>query len=73
MLQYTRYSIDAIKNEARELVRKGMVDRKQPIYILCQFLPVDEWEAIECELEKHDFLLRDQILDLIGREDWRED
>lgn len=73
MLQYTRYSLDAIKDEACELVRKGVIDRKQPIYVLCQFLPMGEWEAIECELERHDFLLRDQVLDLIGCEDWRED
>jgi hypothetical protein len=73
MLQYIRYSLDAIKDEACELVRQRLVDRKQPIYVLCQFFPVSEWEAIECELERHDFLLRDQVLDLIGREDWRED
>jgi Domain of unknown function (DUF4327) len=73
MLQYTRYSLDAIRNEACELVRKGIVDCKQPIYVLCQFFPRDEWESIECELERNDFLLRDQILDLMGCEEWRED
>lgn len=73
MLQHVRYSVDAIRDEACELVRKGAIDRKQPIYVLCQYLPAAEWVAIECELERNDFLLRDQILDLIGCEDWSED
>lgn len=73
MLQHVRYSLDAIRDEACELIRKGMIDRKQPIYVLCRYLPADEWEAIECELERHDFLLRDQVLDLIGCEEWCDD
>ena len=73
MLQHVRYSVDAIRDEACELVRQRVIDRKQPIYILCQYFPAAKWEAIECELERNDFLLRDQILDLIGREDWCED
>ncbi|NJR60015.1 MAG: DUF4327 family protein [Cyanobacteria bacterium CRU_2_1] len=73
MLQYVRYSLDAIRDEACELVHKGIVDCKQPIYVLCQYFPACEWEAIECELERNDFLLRDQILDLIGCEEWYED
>lgn len=73
MLQHIRYSIDAIQDEACELVRKRVVDCKQPIYVLCQYFPASEWEAIECELERYDFLLRDQIQDLIGCEDWCED
>ena len=73
MLQHVRYSLDAIRDEACELIRKGVIDRKQPIYVLCQHFPPNEWESIECELEKNDFLLRDQILDLIGCEEWCED
>lgn len=73
MLQQARYSLDAIREEARELVRQGVIDRKQPIYVLCQFIPARDWEEAERELERNDFLLRDEILDLIGREDWLED
>lgn len=73
MLQQVRYSLDAIRDEACELVRQGAIDRKQPIYALCRHFPTSEWDAIECELERYDFLLRDQILDLIGCETWYED
>jgi hypothetical protein len=62
MLQ-VRYSLDAIRDEACELVRKGIIDCKQPIYTLCQFFPASEWATIECELERNDFLLRDQVFD----------
>lgn len=73
MLQHVRYSLDAIRDEACELIRKGVIDSKQPIYVLCQHLPAHEWKSIECELERNDFLLRDRILDLIGCEEWCED
>lgn len=67
------YSLDVIQDEARQLVQKGVVSRQQPIYSLCQYIPAREWVCIECELEKCDFLLRDRIGDLIGREDWESD
>lgn len=73
MLQHVRYSLDAIRDEACELIRKGTINYRQPIYVLCQYLPADEWEDIEAELERNDFLLRDQILDLVGCENWCED
>ena len=47
MLQQVRYSLDAIRDEACELIRKGSIDSKQPIYMLCQYFPVREWESIE--------------------------
>jgi hypothetical protein len=67
------YSLDVIQDEARRLVHKGVVSRQQPIYTLCQYIPAREWVCIECELEKCDFLLRDRIGDLIGREEWEND
>ncbi|EKQ69223.1 hypothetical protein OsccyDRAFT_1846 [Leptolyngbyaceae cyanobacterium JSC-12] len=73
MLQSMQYSLDLIQDEARQLVQKGLVSRQQPIYILCQFIPAREWASIECELERCDFLLRDRIGDLMGREDWDND
>ncbi len=73
MLQSAQYSLNMIQDEARELVRKGKVSRQQPIYILCQYIPAREWAYVECELERCNFLLRDRIGDLVGREHWEND
>ncbi|AHB87537.1 MULTISPECIES: DUF4327 family protein [Thermosynechococcus] len=73
MVQSLQYSIELVKDEARRLVAKGVVSRQQPIYTLCQFVPVREWPLIEAELERCDFMLRDRIGDLIGRECWDND
>jgi Domain of unknown function (DUF4327) len=67
------YSIQAIKDEARQLVEKGVISRQQPIYTLCQYIPAREWVCIECELDKCDYLLRDRIGDLIASEVWEND
>lgn len=68
-----KYSIKVIQDEARNLVEKGLIDRHQPIYTMCQYIPAREWDWVECELEQNDFLLRDRVIDLLGREDWKED
>ncbi|BAC10000.1 DUF4327 family protein [Thermosynechococcus vestitus] len=73
MVQSLQYSIELVKDEARRLVAKGVVSRQQPIYTLCQFVPLREWPLIEAELERCDFMLRDRIGDLIGRECWDND
>ncbi len=73
MLQSVQYSLNIIKDEARQLVQRGLVSRNQPIYILCQYIPAREWACIETELERCNFLLRDRIGDLMGREDWEND
>ncbi|OKH26733.1 DUF4327 domain-containing protein [Hydrococcus rivularis NIES-593] len=67
------YSIDAIKDEARQLVESGVVDRQQPIYVLCQFIPPREWICVEYELEKNGYLLRDPVIDLLAHEEWEDD
>ncbi len=72
-LSTVQYSIDIIKEEARQLVRKGVVSRQQPIYTLCQHIPAREWACVEKELEKSSYLLRDRIGDLMGREEWEND
>ena len=69
----THYDLNVIKDEVRQLVEKGTVSRHQPIYVLCQYIPAREWVCVECELEKYDYLLRDQIGDLIPREEWDSD
>lgn len=68
-----RYSISMIRDEVRQLVEKGTVSRHQPIYVLCQYIPPREWMGVECELERCDYLLRDQIGDLIATETWDND
>lgn len=52
---FNHYSIQAIKDEARQLVEKGVISRQQPIYTLCQYIPAREWVCIEGELDKCDF------------------
>ncbi len=73
IMQATQYSIGMIRDEARHLVEQGIIDRHQPLYALCRYIPGREWVCVELELEQNDYLLRDQILDLIGREDWEDD
>ncbi|NEP82329.1 MAG: DUF4327 family protein [Okeania sp. SIO3C4] len=68
-----QYSLDIIRDEAKELVQKGVLGRQQPIYTLCQYIPIREWACVEDELEKCNFLLRDRIADLIGNEKWEND
>jgi hypothetical protein len=67
------YTLEVIRDEARYLVKHGDVDRQQPIYALCHFIPSREWIRIEAELERHEFLLRDRIIDLLAREEWQDD
>lgn len=67
------YTIEVIRNEVRELVNASVLDRHQPIYGLIRYFPIREWLWIEKELERNDFLLRDPIIDLLGREDWSDD
>jgi hypothetical protein len=73
MIQSLHYSIDLIQDEARRLVQKGVIGRHQPIYALCQHIPVREWSFVELELERNAYLLRDPIIDLMGRERWDND
>jgi hypothetical protein len=73
MIRTLQYTMDVIQDEARQLVNRGVVSRHQPIYVLCQHIPAREWSCVECVLEDHDFLLRDKIGDLIGREEWEND
>ncbi|OKH26683.1 hypothetical protein NIES593_01115 [Hydrococcus rivularis NIES-593] len=71
--QPTRYTIEVIREEARQLVEKGIISRKQPIYTLCQYIPAREWVCVECELEQCDYLLRDRIGDLLSHQSWEND
>lgn len=72
-VESVRYSLDIIRDEVRRLVNIGVVSRNQRIYNLCQYIPAREWNCMEMELEQEDFLLRDRISDLLGREEWQND
>ena len=69
----TRYSIDTLREEARQLIETGIVSRQQSIYTLCKYIPAREWVTIECELERCDYLLRDPIGDLVSYDSWEND
>ncbi len=69
----TSYTIESLKEEARQLIEKGILSRQQPIYTLCKYIPAREWVCIECELERCEYLLRDTIADLVAYESWEND
>ncbi|MEL6578924.1 MAG: DUF4327 family protein [Cyanobacteria bacterium J06621_12] len=69
----TSYSIDILKDEARQLVETGIISRQQSIYSLCKYIPAREWVTVECQLERYDYLLRDPIGDLISYDQWEND
>lgn len=68
-----RYSISAIREEAINLLELGVIAFDQPLRILFEYLPANEWSMIECELERYDYLLRDRIIDLVGEISWKSD
>ena len=68
-----RYSIAAIREEALSLVQNGVIALDQPIRILFEYFPAPQWIVIEYELERYDYLLRDRIIDLVGKIDWESD
>lgn len=67
-LQKKIYTLDTLRDEVRALVDKGIVNRQQPIYTLCCYIPGREWECFEVELEENEFLQRDHIVDLLSKE-----
>ncbi|AFY34291.1 DUF4327 family protein [Calothrix sp. PCC 7507] len=68
-----QYDIEVIKEEVRQLLKKGLVSRQQPIYSLFKYIGERDWAFFELELENNEFLLRDRIIDLLGSEDWDQD
>lgn len=68
-----QYTLDMLRDEARQLVEKGVVNCQQPIFTLCRYIPSREWPYLECELENCEYLLRDRIIDLIGSYELSED
>ena len=72
-LSTKRYSIASIREEATNLTQTGVIALNQPIRILLEYFPARQWNAIECELERHEYLLRDRIIDLVGQMPWESD
>ena len=71
MLKEARqYSIGAIQDEVRALVTKGLVGRHSQIYSLARHFDDMQWRQVEHILCRHEYLLRDHVCDLIGRESW---
>lgn len=70
---FISYSIDVIRDEARQLLEQGTISRHQPIYTLCEYIPAREWVCVECELARCEYLLRDSIGDLVAYEYWEND
>ncbi len=68
-----RYSIDMIKQEVYSLLEIGVITIDQPLRILYDYLPAKQWNEIERELERYDYLLRDRIIDLVGKLEWESD
>lgn len=68
-----RYDLGAIREEAYNLVENKIISIDQPLRILCEYMPIQYWNIIERELERHDYLLRDRVIDLIGAFDWDND
>jgi hypothetical protein len=66
-------SIHDIQDEVRALVDRGSISRQNYIYELCRHFSPREWQEIEPVLEEHDYLLRDHVIDLIGKESWLSD
>ena len=67
------YSLERLREEIIALMQKGRINRQQPIYTLCKYIPPREWLLVERELEDNGFLLRARIAELVSQEKWEED
>lgn len=74
MLQQLRqYSLDTLQDEVRALVSKGVIARQCKIHNLARFFSDRDWLQVEQILTANEYLLRDYVCDLIGRETWLND
>jgi Domain of unknown function (DUF4327) len=73
MLKLREYTIQDIQDEVQALITKGAISHQQYLYELAKFFGYREWQEIERLLESHDYLLRDNIIDLVGKECWLND
>lgn len=68
-----QYSIADFQDEVRALVARGSVVRQQRIYELRRHFGDSAWYAVEQLLNLHEYLLKDYVSDLVGRESWAND
>jgi hypothetical protein len=73
MLTIQQYSIVEIQDEVRALVARGSVGRQQRIYELSKHFNDRQWEDVERLLVANNFLLRDRVIELAGKESWMND
>ena len=73
MLVIEQYSIADFQDELRALVARGAVSRQQRIYELRRHFDDRAWHNVEQLLNLHDYLLKDFIADLVGKETWSND
>jgi Domain of unknown function (DUF4327) len=52
---------------------RGLVSPQQHIYELKQLVSDREWHNLERLFSEHEYMLRDRIIDLIGKESWMND
>jgi Domain of unknown function (DUF4327) len=68
-----RYSITDFKDEVRNLIARGSIDRQQRIYELKKYFGDRQWQEIEHLLNTYDYVLRGHIIDLVSAESWTND
>jgi Domain of unknown function (DUF4327) len=54
-------------------VARGLVGRQQRIYELSRHFGDRQWQDIEQQLAVNNFLLRDRVIELAGKESWIND
>jgi Domain of unknown function (DUF4327) len=67
------HSIADIQDEVRALVARGSVGRQQRIYELSKYFDDRQWQNVERQLAANNFLLRDRVIELTGKESWSND
>jgi Domain of unknown function (DUF4327) len=70
---YQQYCITDFQDEVRALVARGSVSRQQRIYELRPYFSDHEWQNVKQLLAEEDYLLRDPVIDSIGKESWLND
>ena len=73
MLTTRELTIADVQDEVRALVTRGSVGRQQRIFELSRFFSDYRWHMIEQLLKTNDYLLRDRVIDLVGKEYWNGD
>ncbi|MEL7226301.1 MAG: DUF4327 family protein [Cyanobacteria bacterium P01_D01_bin.36] len=68
-----RYNIGTIKDEVRALVGKGALGKKTQLFTLSRHFDDQSWKEVEHLLTVNEYLLRDCVCDLIGKESWVND